>query len=262
MEKPLLKRAAMPDAALVQTLETRLVNAWPALETQIVDGWIVRFAKGYSKRANSASPLIPGSSLDDAAIDQIVGEFAALRLRPTFRLTGLEAGDVDARLAKRGFVEIEPSYGMLAPLADLAIEPPIVGEQTVKIEATPTGPWLKEVAASYGGDKADHTILKEIVERIRLPAAFATLELDERSAAWGLGVIERGYLGLFDVVVRPDMRGLGLGRQIVCALTAWGRNAGAAHAYLQVREENEVARDLYRALGFTDVYRYTHRVRP
>ena len=36
----------MPDPAFIQTLEMRLVNAWPALETQIVDGWIVRFAQG------------------------------------------------------------------------------------------------------------------------------------------------------------------------------------------------------------------------
>jgi ribosomal protein S18 acetylase RimI-like enzyme len=252
----------MADTALVQTLETRLVNAWPALETQIVDGWIVRFAKGYSKRANSASPLTPGASLDEAAIDQIVEEFRALRLRPTFRLTGLEAPDVDTRLARRGFVELEPTYGMVAPVAAVAIEPQLVGEQTVTIDPKPNGRWLKDVAASYGGDKADHTILKEIVERIRLPAAFATLELDDRPAAWGLGVVERGYLGLFDIVVRPDLRGLGLGRQIVCSLTTWGRNVGAAQAYLQVRADNEIARDLYRALGFTDAYRYTHRVSP
>jgi ribosomal protein S18 acetylase RimI-like enzyme len=29
-----------------------------------------------------------------------------------------------------------------------------------------------------------------------------------------------------------------------------------------VREKNEIARDLYRTLGFTDAYRYAHRVRP
>src|ERR671920_2659943 len=98
----------MFDPALIQALETRLVNAWPALETQIVDTWVVRFAKGYSKRANAASPLVAGSSLDDAAIDQIVAEFDAHRLRPTFRLTGLQAPDVEERLAGRGFIEAEP----------------------------------------------------------------------------------------------------------------------------------------------------------
>ena len=260
MEKPVLK--TMTDPVLVQALETRLVNAWPALETQIVDGWVVRFAKGYSKRANSASPLMPGASLDDAAIDQIVRQFKAHDLPPTFRLTSLQSPDMDERLARRGLVEAEPTYGMVAPVSDLAIEPAVVGEQTAKIEATPTGKWLKDVAASYGGDKANHAILKEIVERIRLPAAFATIELDERASAWGLAVVERGFVGLFDIVVRPDLRGLGLGRQVVCALSTWGRQAGASQAYLQVREENTVARDLYRTLGFTDAYRYTHRIAP
>ena len=85
-------------------------------------------------------------------------------------------------------------------------------------------------------------------------------DLDDEPVAWGLAVLERGYVGLFDIVVAPDLRGLGLGRQIVCALMAWGREAGADQAYLQVREENEAARALYRGLGFIDAYRYTHRV--
>jgi ribosomal protein S18 acetylase RimI-like enzyme len=252
----------MADPALVQALETRLVNAWPAFETQIVDGWILRFAKGYSKRANSASPLMPGAALDDAAIDQIVRQFEMQRLRPTIRLTGLEAPGVEQRLAARGFVELEPTYGMVAALCEMDIETQVAGEPTVLIEPKPTARWLKEVAASYGGDKANHTILKEIVDRIRQPTAYATLNLDDRPAAWGLAVVERGFVGLFDIVVAPDLRGLGLGKQIVCALTAWARKAGAEQAYLQVREDNQVARDLYRTVGFTDAYRYTHRVTP
>jgi N-acetylglutamate synthase len=263
MEEPVLTgRLRMPDPALVQALEMRLVNAWPALETQIVDGWIVRFAKGYSKRANSASPLIVGASLDDAAIDQIVGQFEAHGLRPTFRLTGLEAADVDGRLAARGLVEIEPTYGMVALLAELAIEAEVAVEPAVTVEPKPKGRWLKDLAAAYGGDKADDAKLAEIVERIRQPAGFATLVIDDKPAAWGMAVVERGFVGLFDIVVAPDLRGLGLGKQIVCALTAWARKAGAQRAYLQVREENDVARDLYRTLGFTDAYRYTHRVSP
>jgi ribosomal protein S18 acetylase RimI-like enzyme len=47
---------------------------------------------------------------------------------------------------------------------------------------------------------------------------------------------------------------------MVTSLMAWGRSEGATVAYLQVREENEVARALYASLGFRDAYRYTHRV--
>ena len=252
----------MPDPALVQALETRLVNAWPALETQIVDGWIVRFANGYTKRANSASPLVAGASLDEAAIDQIVAQFEAHGLRPTFRLTGLEAPDVERQLAARGFIEIEPTYGMVASLSELTIDTEVAIDPAVVVETKPNTRWLKDVAAAYGGDKADYARLTEIVERIRQPTGFAALTIDDRPAAWGMAVVERGYVGLFDIVVAPDLRGLGLGKHIVCALTGWARKAGAGRAYLQVREENEVARDLYRTLGFTDAYRYTHRVSP
>jgi hypothetical protein len=42
----------------------------------------------------------------------------------------------------------------------------------------------------------------------------------------------------------------------------WGCAEGAHTAYLQVREENEIARSLYGALGFDLAYRYTHRIMP
>jgi GNAT superfamily N-acetyltransferase len=73
-------------------------------------------------------------------------------------------------------------------------------------------------------------------------------------------VAERGYVGLYDIVVAPSRRGLGLGRRLVASLMAWGRDQGAARAYLQMREANTVAASLYANLGFETAYRYTHRV--
>jgi ribosomal protein S18 acetylase RimI-like enzyme len=75
-------------------------------------------------------------------------------------------------------------------------------------------------------------------------------------------VYERGYIGLFDIVVAPELRGIGLGRRVLTSLMAWGREQGAHSAYLQVREDNAVARALYDSLGFSRAYRYTHRVMP
>ncbi len=251
----------MTDFTLVQQLETRLINAWPSFETQIAGGWVLRFAKGYSKRANAATPLIPGVTLEDELVDHIVAQYEKQKIRPCFRLTSLQAEDVDARLAARGFEEIEPTFGMVAELQGLAPEE-LAADHAVRIEYRVDPRWVRGAASSYGGDKADDSVLIEIVSRIRQPAAFATLDLDDRPVAWGLAVAERGYVGLYDVVVAPELRGLGLARTIVMELMAWGREQGATHAYLQVREENEVARALYRSLGFTDAYRYTHRVTP
>ncbi len=248
----------MNDHGLIVGLESRLVNAWPSFDYQVYDGWILRLADGYSKRANSATPFLPHAALDEELIDCMIARFVEANVRPTFRLNGLQAADVDERLRLRGFKEIEPTHVLVAPIKQGD------GEIDREVELVPhvSKRWVREAAASYGGDKADDATLLKIVSRIRQKAAFATLSLDEKPVAWGLGVVERGYLGLYDIVVAPDLRGIGLGRRVVSSLMAWGCGQGAHSAYLQVREENEVAHSLYKALGFEIAYRYTHRVMP
>jgi ribosomal protein S18 acetylase RimI-like enzyme len=245
------------DASLVLGLECRLVNAWPSLEYQAYGGWLLRLAKGYSKRANSASPLIVGATLDDELVDFMVSQFLVENVRPTFRLTSLQAEEVDHLLERRGFVAVEPTQVLVRRIPEeCTIDPAVLLDQKV------TRRWVKDTARSYGGEKADDSVLVEIVSRIRQNAVFATLDLDDRHVAWGLGVVERGYVGLYDIVVSPELRGIGLGRRILTSLMAWGRDSGAHSAYLQVREDNEVARALYESLGFETAYRYVHRVMP
>jgi N-acetylglutamate synthase len=248
----------MPDLALVETLEKRLVNAWPAIETLALDGWLLRFARGYSKRANAASPMTANAALDPEAIHYAASLYRAQKIRPTFRLTPLAADDADTMLADAGFVLYDGSLCLTAPLR--------LGQRRrdPRVTTTPqaSARWIAAAAASHGGDKADHSALGEIVSRIRPTAAFATLSHKGTDLAWGLAVAERGYVGLFDIVVAPPARGGGLGRAIVSSLMAWGRGEGAHSAYLQVRDSNAVALSLYRSLGFTDAYGYTHRITP
>ena len=245
----------MSDPALVLALESRLVNAWPSFDYQVYDGWLLRLARGYSKRANSAAALVPGATLDEGLIAHMGEHFIAETVRPTFRLTTLESPKVDGILERRGFRLIEPTQALIKPIPEeCTIDPAVILEPKVSTR------WVRETAQSYGGEKADDSILVDIVSRIRQTAVFATLDLDDRHVAWGLGVVERGYVGLFDIVVAPELRGIGLGRRVVTSLIAWGRARGAHTAYLQVREDNEVARALYLSLGFETAYRYTHRV--
>jgi ribosomal protein S18 acetylase RimI-like enzyme len=246
----------MPDLALVETLEKRLVNAWPSLETLALDGWLLRFARGYSKRANAASPMTPNAALDAEAIHYAAQLYRAQKIRPVFRVTPLAAPDADNALSDAGFELFDESMCLAAPLA--------LGrgraDRRVSIGPRASPRWVEAAAASYGGDKADHSALAEIVARIRPTAAFATLVEDGVDIAWGLAVAERGYVGLFDIVVAPQARARGLGRAIVTTLMGWGHGEGAHSAYLQVRVTNEPAIALYRSLGFSEAYRYTHRV--
>lgn len=243
--------------ALTQALESRLINAWPSFEIEVADGWILRFAEGYSKRANAATPLVPGAELDAALIDHILLSFEDRGVAPCFRLTGIEDRRCEAVLAGKGLVAFDPSLCLVAPLG-----PDLETDASVIIRPAAKSAWIEAAASSYGGEKANADRLGRIVRMIRQPAAFATLSLDGEAAAWGLAVAERGYVGLYDIVVAPSLRGLGLGRRLVTSLMAWGRDQGAQHAYLQMRETNEVAAALYAALGFSTAYRYTHRVPP
>jgi GNAT superfamily N-acetyltransferase len=247
----------LTDPRLIIALESRLINAWPSFDYQVYDGWVLRLAKGYSKRANSASPLVPDARLDDELVSHMVAHFLAENVRPTFRLTSLDAPGVDDLLESRGFALVEPTQVLMKEIPEeCTVDPAVILEPKVSSR------WVRETAQSYGGDKADDSVLIGIVSRIRQQAVFATLDLDDRHVAWGLGVVERGYVGLYDIVVAPELRGIGLGRRILTSLMAWGRDCGAHSAYLQVREDNEVARGLYTALGFAPAYRYTHRVMP
>ena len=47
----------------IQRIEELSINAWPALQTMLYAGWVLRFAAGYTRRANSINPLY-GSTIE------------------------------------------------------------------------------------------------------------------------------------------------------------------------------------------------------
>jgi ribosomal-protein-alanine N-acetyltransferase len=66
------------------------------------------------------------------------------------------------------------------------------------------------------------------------------------AVAWT--VLDQSELG--NVAVAGEARGEGVGRALVEEIIARVRRRGARECFLEVRESNEVAQGLYRALGF------------
>lgn len=248
---------ASPDLAVVRALEARMMSAWPALETQFHAGWVVRAANGYFRRANSASALFPERPLDDATIDALVALMRAMSIAPCFRISPLAREGADAALAARGFRCDVATLTLVGPVPDAA--PRAEPGSALLLDPRAEPAWIAANAAGYGGDKANAAHLDAIVSRIRAPTAFATLNVNDEPVAWGIGVAVDGWLTLQDIVVRPDRRGRGYGGRVVEELLVFGRRSGARRAFLQVREDNTIARALYAARGFETAYAYHHR---
>jgi ribosomal protein S18 acetylase RimI-like enzyme len=247
-------------------LEERGFNAWPAPRNVYFGGWVFRLGGGYTKRANSANALGDRREMRAESINawtpardfrEVMAQaerFYAANGQPTiFRLTPLAGPDADPLLAAAGYEALDPSSVMTAPLD--AARP----DARIELAPGPTPAWLNGIAAAQGVAPSHRLIHERIVQAIALPAAFATACVGDRAAGFGLAVLDRGAVGLFDIVVRPEHRGAGVGRALTCALMAFGRAEGAKAAYLQVFDANIVARGLYERLGFRAAYPYHYR---
>ena len=237
------------------------MNALPALESELFDGWVLRAAGGYTGRANSAAPLYPGHLETAEKITHTETWFRARGLTPMIRLTAAaQPANLEAVLAERGNWLLRDE-GVSVQTRLLDGEGPRMDGIEIAEGPVPEE-WLMALAG-FQPSVADHI---EEVHRVfaRLPAAsaFALVQDGTTPAAIGRAVFENGHIGVFDVFTRSDLRRRGLAAAVTRSLLAWGVHNGATRAYLQVIPSNEAACHLYAGLGFSEAYRYWYRVAP
>lgn len=240
----------------VRELEEQAFRAWPALETLTIEGWLLRFADGHTKRANSVNALMPRIPVTGILpIAEL--HFATRRLPLVFRLSPLAGTVADAILAAHGFQFLDETIVMTALIAANAAD-----DGQASISAEFEAPWSTGFAAANRVPTAHHATHNRMLAAIPAATGFATLEAGGRPIAWGLGVAGGGMVGLFDIVTAAEARRQGAARRLVRALLAWGSRHGAGRAYLQVATTNTPAIALYQGLGFAEAYRYHYRIQP
>ena len=252
---------------LSRRVEEASLNAWPAMHQMLVDGWLLRFAKGFTKRANSVVPLYPpaGSSLAEIAekVKFCENLYARERLRTIFRLTSIGTNQrshqsLDEYLEARGYEHRDPTLVMTAPL--------IEREASIGMRLLSLGEWLDVYGRLSGLPEKNRPKTRAlhgaILRGMPQPCAYAVIGDPANPLACGLGVLEQELLGLFDVVTSKTARRRGHGRALVTGLLAWGWQQGASQAYLQMTKDNHPARALYDSLGFDELYGYWYRVSP
>ncbi|MFC5814300.1 GNAT family N-acetyltransferase [Nonomuraea harbinensis] len=226
-------------------------GAWPAWERRVLGGWVLRYAGGVTKRANSVLAVGEPPVPDDlfAAIG-VAEEFYAERGAPcAFSIGAGAPPGLDRALDARGYALVDPTVVMSGTISG---EPAV----PVRVEPRPWRGWLEawwEVDGRYGTGL-------EAAERIvtGVPALYAAVEEDGAPVAVGRGVPQGDTLGVYCMATLPSARRRGLARAVLRALAV---ESGVRSAYLVVTERNTAARNLYRSEGLERKGGYHYRVR-
>ncbi|TDD84770.1 GNAT family N-acetyltransferase [Actinomadura darangshiensis] len=228
----------------------RLVaEAWPAPSSQDMGGWLLRHAEGVTKRANSVLPLGDPGEVGHA-VDQVEGFYSALGLPTVFSMDAQARPDgLDGFLEGRGYEIVDPTLAMVTDIAGP------YEEDGVEVEQTPSREWLDLWWSVDGRYHHQLPTAEKILTGV--PAGYASLD----GVAVGRGVPQGEWLGIYAMAVAPEARRQGLGRRVLRALLAWGRDQGCGRAYLVVVERNAPARALYEAEGFVRAGGYHYRVK-
>lgn len=250
--------------ALITHLEELAHNAWPTATTQMVDGWLCRYAGSTSRRLNSVLPLL---TYGQQSLPERVGaveQFYHSRQRPPrFQISpAVQPPELDTFLEQRGYSFKGTVLVQTASITEVqhATTPPPAGTLTIANQYSPA--WFETYLAAEAGRKKTAADRQAIFMRIVPVTAYVTWEVEGTAAAIGLGVLERGWVGAFCMSTLPEYRRRGAAAAILKTLADWGAGQGAQNMYLQVFEGNAAALSVYARAGFHTLYPCHFREKP
>ena len=232
-------------------IELATIRTWPAAVTEQRNGWFYLASGGVTGRVNAAWPLAWTGNDLDAAISDVEAWYAARNLPPRFKLTddAIAPMDLAEALEHRGYASVTPTLVMTAPITPR--------EASHDVKLSPKMPQSFDgVIRETSKTDSEYDERHSIAVRAPNPAAFATVERDNRVAAIGMTAAAGDLTGIFLMRTAPHARRQGSARQILNALLARAHEWGVTTAFLQVEADNEPAIALYESEGFTPLTTY------
>lgn len=234
-------------------IERAAVRAWPANETRPIDGWLWRYSGGGSQRANSVSALFyEGHDVDrsiDAAEQLYREQGAPVRFQVGFPLT--QPGDLDERLAARGYEIHDPVTTLVKPVAAVTMPPDVV------LREAPSDGWMAVYLSNVTPDR--RPFAAAILARVPGPRVFAEVVRDGAVMATALGVFHENTVIAECVGTAAAARRQGAAGAVMRSLESWAAAQGAHTIGLQAVATNAPAQALYGALGYTAAGTYHYR---
>jgi ribosomal protein S18 acetylase RimI-like enzyme len=243
-------------------IEQHAVQAWPAPNSQDIDGWLLRHTPGMKRLRASGAALPLSSATRLCSSLHLVEAFyadrnvpAAVQVSPATDQT-----ELDQQLAARGYRFRAPIRVLTAP-TDIPMGASGLGiAWDVDVNDRPTADWLNAFVEFDDHDDSAH-VAEQVISKISLPTGHLSVRVDNRIV--GMGLIVGGddqWAGIYCMATHPDHRRQGMGRAVLRAGTHWAIDHGAVGLYLQVERANAAAQRMYTTAGFFHAYDYHYRV--
>lgn len=213
---------------MIRFIEELSFSAVPSDITHLYDGWVLRVSDGVKKRANSVNPIYVSYIDLDKKISHCRKFYEERHRSVIYKITSDPVNDtLDYKLNILGYKKIDETSVMIRDITDVT--------DICYLE--------------------DCEILKNIDgKKINI-----SCKIENRIIGSGYGVIDSGYVGIFDIYVEKEFRNMGYGNLIVSKICGSSLEYGSQKAYLQVVMENKSALRLYKKLGFRELYKYWYR---
>ncbi len=207
----------------IRALEHAAAFAWPGVEQQWLDGWLLRAGHGVTSRANSAVPLEVSAST--ATIPAIVDWYTRRGLTPR-----LAIADRLLRLPGLG----EQTNAVL--VRDVHSAKP---DPSVRLLDRPDDAWLHLYRREVPADVLTAVVDGELVFGMHTDLAVARASVTDAPDG-------TRWVGLSAMRVADQ----DAGRALSEALLAWGAAGGATRGHVRILEDDHAAAGLAQSLGF------------
>lgn len=264
----------------IQYVEELSLNAWPSHMIELYDGWLIRFSHNYTYRTNSVEQVGLSALPVEEKIAYCESVYRKLDTPAHFKINPLADPAFDLLLEQKGYEIRHITEVMTADMEKVNLYPCLsrdyefenrLGlpsfvhypeELTVSLSPVITDEWIQGVFHLNGTcEPVLRRIVPSMFKAIPKETIVASVEIEGRMVASGLGIRDRDYVGLYAIYVAPSCRRRHYARAICRTILREAKERGAARTYLQVVRGNAGAKKLYHSLGYEDFYTYWFRSR-
>lgn len=249
----------------LEHIEELSLKHWPALHTKEIDGWKLRTANGYTKRANCVSALISSSESMSEKIARCEQYYNAISQPTIFKLTPFSEPNLDEKLDQLNYTKQDTSLVMTMSLDSFQpINMPSL-EQSDELRFTLLQhisiKWIEQYCQLSGISEHLIPTIIDMMAAIQGDIVCCSCSLNNEVVAVGLAVIDNQYISLYNIITAEHYRNKGIAGVLITKLLNVGLQNGVLTSYIQVVSDNSPARHLYEKLGYREQYPYWYRVK-